>query len=108
MALDMLGLGLSSDSQVEDFVESEIMLRRVKGGDRKLLLSAYLQSTNFNSTVFTALTILFFVQIAMQIANGGFSPLSFLITIFASLASIYLAFVERRRYAAVLRLFAKA
>jgi len=84
------------------------MLKGVRGSDRKLLLSTYMQSASLNSTVFTALTVLFFVQLAMQIVAGSFSNLVFLVIIFAILVSVYVAFIERMRYLAALRLFVKS
>ena len=100
-----LGKWQLSDGDVERFVERQLCLKGAKSADRKLLLAAFVQSTSVSTSMFTALTLLFFVALVL-FAKSEFST-GLLVLVFGTLAFAYLAFLESKRRDAAVRLFSK-
>ena len=102
-----MGLGLSSGQETEKFLEKKLMLKNLKSGDRKLLLSSFVNSSRTSASIFTGMTLVFFILLANTALNSEFS-IGLLVLVFGALTSIYLAWAESKMHDAAVRMFAKS
>ena len=109
MDFGKFGLGVDSDVEVEAFVSRALGLKGLKREDQKLLLLNYMQSSRFDVSIFTAITLGLFLALISQLFTGFAILVSvpFLSLVFATLTTLYLAHVEGRRFKAALGLFGK-